>query len=649
MRVFDLETDGLLDIVSVIHCINIWSEETGERLRYNDHGYKAAGTIAEGVAILGASDELLAHFGLGYDFLVLDKLYPGWDAVGKPKRYDSIVMSALIWTELKKIDFTAKAKGGWAINGGWSECPEKMGGIIGSHSLAAWGHRLGEHKGEYRPDEGHDTKWISWNEEMDDYCDQDVVVTVKLWEMIKAKGYSQIAIDLEHAFAAIIHRQCNHGWAFNEAAADRLVHTLSLRKAELEEELHKEFRPWLKRDRCKGDDGYRCPKVKNGPRNESAGAAFDRVKTVIFNPGSNDHIADRLQKLYGWVPEDYGKDGKPTLDDDHLKVLPYECIPLIRDYKTVTKRLGMLSTGKGAVLKYVKNGRVHGRVQSNGAGTGRCTHSQPNVAQTPASGKPYGAEFRALYYVPKGYKLVGADGSGLELRIMSHYMANYDGGAYAKEVVSGDAHWVNLRAIGVANCDRDKNNKAHKEARDAGKTWVYAFLYGCGVPVSGSNYYDTYLAFHGKPPKGTLNAMGSRSRAALKKNIPALAKLEKRVKAKAKAEGRLRALDGRFINIRSIHSALNALFQSGGAIVMKKALCILDTDLQEAGLVPGVDYEHVGNIHDEFQIEVRDVGSNVKIVAELAEAAMVKAGEFFNMNVLIEGEAQIGDNWSETH
>jgi len=317
----------------------------------------------------------------------------------------------------------------------------------------------------------------------------------------------------------------------------------------------------------------------------------------------------------------------------------------------VSKRLGQLALGSQALLKKVNkhDGRMHGRVNTNGAVTGRCTHSSPNVAQTPANGVPYGREFRNLYTCSPGHKLIGADASGLELRTLAHYMAAYDDGEYASEVVDGDAHWKTLEALGIADCKRDKHSRVHDQARGIGKTWLYSLLYGCGEDLSGLHYKAIYQAFHGAEPTGSLVSLGRRSRKAFKKNLSALADLEKAVKEKATVAKRVRGLDGRYIACRSPHSALNSLLQSAGAIVMKQALVELDNALQAQGLKPGDDYEFVCNCHDEWEVDVADRDGLPDLIAEESCAAMVRAGEYFNMRVKIEGEAQIGNNWSEVH
>ena len=633
MLIFDLETDGLLDDVSVIHCIHLYDTESESYERYNDHGYKANGTVAEGVKRLGSADKLLAHNGIGYDYQVLDLLYSGWDEDlpfnNSPwlVRLDSLILARLLWPDMREGDFAARERGYWRLGGKKSPVPEKFGGIIGSHSLKAWGYRFGEHKGDFNPKdytnestgEPHTWKTIGWTEDMDDYCEQDVVVTKALWELIETKDADERAVALEHQFATIIARQEAHGFLFDREKADSLHQRLLTRKADLQDKLQALFPPW---EKVTYEDF--TPKRSNKTKGWVAGETIRREKrkTVIFNPGSRDHIANRLSELYGWEPEVLTNDGKPKVDDTILKGLDYPAVPLLREYLTIDKRLGQLAEGKQAWLKAVKDdGRIHGRVNTNGAVTGRCTHSSPNVAQVPAVRAAFGQSCRELFTVPEGYCLVGADASGLELRCLAHYMARWDNGAYAEKVLNGDIHTENQKAAGLPT-------------RDNAKTFIYGFLYGAGPGKIGQ--------IVGKGPKE-----GNRLRRRLLESLPALDNLIGLVQTKAKANGYLLGLDGRQLHVRSEHAALNTLLQSAGALIMKQALCLLDDILQQECLVPGIDYEFVANIHDEFQIEVRE--DIAERVSKRAEQAMTRAGESFNFRCRIDGEAKIGRNWAETH
>lgn len=142
-------------------------------------------------------------------------------------------------------------------------------------------------------------------------------------------------------------------------------------------------------------------------------------------------------------------------------------------------------------------------------------------------------------------------------------------------------------------------------------------------------------------------AAGKESRAKFLAALPALGKITEKVKKKAVTQGTLKGLDGRILPVRSEHSALNTLLQSAGAIQMKKALVILDNDLQAAGLVPGRDYEFVGNIHDEWQIEVSE--DKAEFVGQTAADAIRKSGEYFQFKCPLSGSFAIGTTWADTH
>lgn len=88
---------------------------------------------------------------------------------------------------------------------------------------------------------------------------------------------------------------------------------------------------------------------------------------------------------------------------------------------------------------------------------------------------------------------------------------------------------------------------------------------------------------------------------------------------------------------------MNSLLQGAGAIVMKKALVILDEYAQKWKL----DYNYVGNIHDEIQTEVRN--ADAQKFGGLAVASIQAAGIHYNLRCPLDGEFKIGNNWAQTH
>lgn len=646
MLVFDIETDGLLDDVAVVRCINVIDRDTGKRLAFNGGVYASGdpaqrdGSIDDGLAVLAAADCLAGQNIIRYDIAVLEKLH-GFKYTGRV--VDTQVCSHVIWTNLADMDFAAIAKGTLS-----HEFQQK--GLIGKHSLAAWGWRLGMMKGDFSPSDypnpgtgkAHTWKTIGFTADMDTYGRRDVEVTLKFLEKIESKNYSAECLELEHAVARIVWRQTQHGFAFDVATAEALVVNLQLRRAGIAAQLAATFEPWYAADVVKSTATF-VPKSDNKTHGYTKGAPLSKVKHVVFNPGSRDHIADRLMKLRGWKPTQYTDGGKPQVDESTLGPLPWPEAKLLTEYLLVEKRLGQIAEGKEAWLKHVRNGRIHGSVNTNGAVTGRMTHSYPNVAQTPRVGSPYGHECRSCWTAADGLVLVGCDAEGIELRALAHYMAKYDGGAYAETVVSGkkedgtDVHTVNMRAIGL-------------NLRDGAKTFVYALIYGAGDFKLGTIVYDDFTEetrsrfnekYVGKRNRGVaLKKLGGARRDRLMANLPALGQLVDDVKQAAQ-RGWLKGLDGRQLHVRGAHSALNTLLQSAGALLMKKALVILDASLVD------INAEFVANIHDEWQIETTQEDSNE--VGKLAADAIKRAGEHFGFRCALSGNFGTGRTWADTH
>ena len=536
---------------------------------------------------------------------------------------------------------------------------------MGRHSLESYGYRLGVLKGEYSKGKTAEDAWAKWTQEMSDYCEQDVMVTKSLYEKLLTVPVSQEALDLELDVARIIQRQVVHGWQFNVKKAWDLYTKLVTKREELKGPLQVMFPPFYIRDgqdfTPKKDIGP--PKAKNSKTltewlspdgqllkaRAVAGCSFTKMKLVEFNPGSRDHIINRLKHRYKWQPTEFTAEGKPKMDESVLEALPYPEAKALSEYFVVAKVLGQLADGKpeSAWLKCVRDtGRIHGDVNTLGAVTRRMTHSRPNVAQVPAVSLDkngeivyglkggFGAECRELFEVREGYKLVGGDASGIELRNLAHYMARWDNGEYIKVILEGDVHTVNQKAIGL-------------RTRALAKTWIYSFLYGAGDELLGANATEGDGKVY-TPQQ--LRKIGAELRKKFTTNLPALGNLIKAVSGKVK-QGFILGLDGGKIPIRHSHAALNTLLQSAGAIIMKKALVLLDNKLKAAGLVPfgedGSDYEFVGNIHDEFQVEVKE--EHADFVGRSIVQSIKEAGVHFNFRCPLDGEYKIGTNWKETH
>jgi DNA polymerase I-like protein with 3'-5' exonuclease and polymerase domains len=481
----------------------------------------------------------------------------------------------------------------------------------GGHSLESWGARLNFAKGDY-------DDWLNFSQAMVDYGKQDVALNERVYQILlnELVGFGSECLVLEHQTQAIIARQIKRGWTLDQEKSFVLLAELKEKKYELEDKVHEVFKPlpvFLKQvtPKIKKDGTMSVVGLKFlGDSWETVGGEFSRIDFPMFNLGSRQQIGRHLQ-YYGWKPTSLTETGQPIVDEAVLRAV--KGIPeaaLIGEYLMIQKRIAQVQSWLDAVQD---DGRVHGYVNANGAVTGRMTHSSPNMGQVPAVYSPYGRECRDVWTVPKGYKLVGMDASGLELRMLAHYM-NDEG--YTNEILTGDIHTTNQLAAGL-------------ETRDQAKTFIYAFLYGAGDAKIGSIVGGT--AKNGKRLKEEF--LG---------NTPALGRLRERVGVAA-GRGYVLGLDRRRIAIRSSHAALNSLLQSAGAIIMKKALCLLD----EYATLWGIDYHIIGNIHDEIQTEVRE--KDAEVFGRLATSCVEAAGLFYKLNCPLAGDYKVGNSWADTH
>lgn len=588
--VFDIESNGLLDDLTTIHCIVLKDINAQQLYSFEPN------EVEKGLKLLSNADHIIGHNIIKFDIPAIQKVYPNWKTQAQVT--DTILCSRLIWADIKDKDFKYAAM--------HKEFPMKM---VGKHSLESWGYRLNFHKGEY----GKTTDWSEWTPEMQAYCEQDVHLNTKFYEIIKSKNYSETALFLEHEFQRCIKAQEDHGFFFNTSKAKELYTQLQRRRGELYNELQELFPQWEK------DDGIFVPKRNNKTKGYVAGEPVQKRKTVIFNPNSNDHITDRLKNKYNWKPKEFTKEGKPRIDEAVLGNLKYPEAKQLAEYKLIQKRIGMLAEGDTAWLKVVKNNYIHGQVITNGAVTGRCTHKFPNIAQVPSVSAPYGKECRELFSVPDGFKLVGVDVSGLELRCLAHYLYPFDNGVMVKELLEGDIHTANQKAAGLPT-------------RNHAKTFIYAFIYGAG---------DTRL---GEIVGGSIKEGKQLRKQFLTKN-PALGYLKNDVEAKAQRQGYLNGIDKRQLPVRSIHSALNTLLQSCGAIIVKRATILLDSRIKWLNLQDKVSM--VAHVHDEMQLQV--IAEKADDIGKAAVQSIKEVQHVFQLNCPLDGEYKVGSNWAMTH
>ena len=575
--VLDIETNLAHDKIHVVVTKDI---DTGEVKLW-----KAADNLRE---YLKDVSLIIGHNVIGFDAPVLNRCWK--TKIRLNQVYDTLIVSRLL-------------------------DPSRENG----HSLEAWGQTLGFHKIDY-------AKVWTWlmdrNEEyrgesfdlphhglLDDYCVRDVEVTAKLYlklvNDLKEKQFSQESVDLEHRVAAIISEQERNGFKLDQIYTTCLLTDIKSKVAGIYERMQQRWPP-VTVERFSDKTGKRL-----------------KDSVVTFNPGSRQQIGEKLKEL-GWKPKEFTETGLPKIDETVLAGVKIPEAQVIAEYLMLQKRISQIESWMEAVGK---DGRVHGKVITNGAVTGRCTHSSPNLAQIPNTSSMYGAECRACWTVEEDRVLVGCDLSGIELRCLSHYMQDEE---WQRELLEGDVHWKNTQAFGLVPMGTSKEDtQEHKDARNLSKTLTYSVLYGAGATKVGMTV-------------GGTAKQGAKLIDNFLNNTPSLKKLKAKVD-KLSAKGYVPALDGRKVWVRSEHAALNSLLQSAGAIIAKQWIVCLTDNLRAAK----IDYKLLAFVHDEVCIET--FGKDAEKVVDIVVKSAKQAGEILGLRCPVSAEGHIGKTWADVH
>lgn len=643
---FDTEGNGLLPELTKFHCICATDVESREAFAWGPN------EIPQALETLSKADKLIAHNSLRYDFPGLEKVH-GF-VVPEEKQVDTLVIARTIYPNIKELDSrfnkTRLAKK-----------LETMGDSFGSHSVEAWGIRLGVPKLHADIED-----WSKWTPEMQERCAGDVQTQLKLWDYLKPDSYSQEALDLEHRVARLCEKITQAGWPFDTEKAINLHLKLVEEQEELERKLKAQFPGWV-------DVSYEdfTPKRDNKTKGWKAGVTIKREKKRVteFNPRSRPQI-ERAARELGWTPTEFTESGRAKLDEEQIEQLAaqYPQAEGLARYLLLDKRVGQVATGKSAWLKVVgPDGKIHAEYNPMGAVTSRASHFNPNIAQVPAVSSPFGHECRELFHVPKGWEQVGADMSGLEGRCFAHYLFKHDQGAYGKALLEGDPHWAVVLAVGYLECRRDKENGLHTLIREQGaKRLFYGMLYGSGDekagriildacravlkewPEEGDRLFGLFFEGNQAPGSRQLKKTGAKAKNNVIQGIEGFEKLKLTISYYA-SKGYLPGLDKRRIPVRSEHAALNSLLQSAGAILCKRWICDAYDKLIASGLRWGWngDFVFLGWIHDELQVACRE-GLGNKIGQALREAAE-QAGEEYKFRIPLASDYKIGKTWAGTH
>ena len=602
--VFDIETDGL--DATLIWCLVIQDVDTKRIFRFTDYDSKAT-SLTLGLNMLKNATCLIGHNIIGYDIPVIKKI-TGIDLFDK-KLHDTWIMS-------QTLNYNRGHK----------------------HGLGSWGEKLGYPKFSY-------DDWSNYSQEMIDYCARDVSLNTKVYELLLKEFQDQsttkpmIAHGLraEHDASVFEAKVRMKGWMFDVDNANKLLKVMEKELLDIESRIHPqlpEMTIWIDK----------APKLAKYTKKGAFTAVTKRLLTEYLNGEEPDEMewkpTQEFQRSYvtqvtlknmeeikewlytiGWKPDDwnYKKVGyeyhrvSPKLTTTSLEVLGSMGQDVDR-YYTTKSRCAILR----GWIETSKEGRLHGRMWVIGTPTFRARHEV--ITNLPSVEAAWGTEMRSLFICEEGYRVVGADSAGNQMRALCHYIGD---DAFTKEVTSGDIHTYNANILGSSRGDA--------------KRWLYAFLFGGGGKKLGS-------ILTGKPD----DKAGRESKQKYQSAIPGLGKIKAKLDTifnKTKngyGNAFIPALDGRRVYVNSAHQALNYLLQSAEAITCKAAVGYAMKKIAEEKL----DAYPVIFYHDEMAWVAKE--SDAERVKEICIESFREAPKQFNVQCM-DGDGVIGNCYADVH
>ncbi|MDU9396321.1 DNA polymerase I [Pseudomonas sp. zfem003] len=352
-----------------------------------------------------------------------------------------------------------------------------------------------------------------------------------------------------------------------------------------------------------------------------------------FNLGSPKQLGAILYEKLGLPVLAKTATGQPSTAENVLADLAeqdFELPKVIMQYRSLSK-LKSTYTDKLPEQINPRTGRIHTSYHQAVAATGRLSSSDPNLQNIPIR-TAEGRRIRQAFVAPKGYKLLAADYSQIELRIMAHLAK--DEGLLDAFRHDRDVHRATAAEVFGVELDQVSNDQ-----RRSAKAINFGLIYGMsafglakqiGVDRKQSQaYIDRYFA-----------------------RYPGVLAYMERTREQAAAQGFVETLFGRRLYLPEIHSknqamrkgaertAINAPMQGTAADIMKRAMVAVDAWLQESGL----DARVILQVHDELVLEVRE--DLVDTVRDAIRPLMSDAAE---LDVPLVVEVGVGDNWDEAH
>ena len=622
---FDIETNGLFPEVDTVWCAVVKDHDNGEIKRFTP------ATLIHLTVCLDKYTTLIGHNCIQYDFPVLKKVL-NYEFKGQ-------VIDTLLMSRLQRPN---------------RRVPMRSKGLA-AHSVEAWGIRLGHAKREHED-------WTQFSPAMLERCEHDVAIQQGIYKALlkegRGEGWEQ-AHRLNFKLHSLTYQQAEYGFLVDQKKLDEAIVTLNRWMVKIDRAItpHLPYICEIQEVKKDGEHGYvKKLTTKAGtytkqverwldeydastggiPVPFSIGSlGFSRISYRLVDLDKNLEIKDYLLKQ-GWKPAawNYNNIGEKTspklsLDD------PFAGIQSSIG-KLVVKRL-QCRQRKGVIQGWKDSIRPDGRIPAiitGLAATGRARHK--GIVNVPGNEAFFGKTMRSLFIAKPGWKLVGIDSVGNQVRQLAARM--------------GDPEFTRA----VCDPDKDVHEETRKRAgltsRHVAKTFFYGLIFGSGDAKTGRII-------------GGTSEDGKRLKEQVFNSIPALRDVIKRLtdewRKTAKKwynkkfrrmeyrDGYIKGLDGRPIQVDSEHKVLVYTLQSDEAIQMSVAYCKMHQLFQQEGWTHNRDYGVVLWMHDEFQIECRPEIANR--VAEIGCESIAWAGRYLNIAIPHEGSFKIGRSWNDTH
>ena len=351
-----------------------------------------------------------------------------------------------------------------------------------------------------------------------------------------------------------------------------------------------------------------------------------------FNLSSTKELRELFYEKFNYPVFQKTPGGQPSTAENVLQQLSedYELPKIILEHRTLSK-LKSTYTDKLPLQISKNTGRIHTSFHQAVTATGRLSSSDPNLQNIPIRNED-GRRIRQAFEAPKGFKLISADYSQIELRVMAHLSKD-------KNLIKAFNEGEDIHLTTASEVFDIDTKQVGREERRSAKAINFGLIYGIsafGLSKQlgigrhlAAEYMDKYFS-----------------------KYPGVREYMDIIKSDARKKGYVETLDGRRVYLPSISTgnairrqaaervAINAPVQGTAADIMKKAMLMVDSSLKDSKVTAKL----IMQVHDELVIESKE--EDVKTVSDILKNSMSSAHKLL---VPLEVDIGSGKNWDQAH